>query len=35
MLRLTYVLETAKDMHYNYRQLSEREWSGRYTVTLD
>ena len=31
---LTYALETAKDMHWNYRLLSDREWSGRNAVTL-
>ena len=34
LFRLTYVLETAKDMHWNYRLLSDREWSGRYAVPL-
>lgn len=34
LFRLTYALETAKDMHWNYRLLSEREWSGRNAVTL-
>lgn len=34
LFRLTYALETAKDMHWNYRLLSDREWSGRYAVTL-
>lgn len=32
MFRLTYALETAKDMHWTYRLLSDREWSGRYAV---
>ncbi|ESH31148.1 hypothetical protein SEEGA711_23259, partial [Salmonella enterica subsp. enterica serovar Gaminara str. ATCC BAA-711] len=27
-------LETAKDMHWNYRLLSDREWSGRNAVAL-
>lgn len=35
MFRLTYALETAKDMRWNYRLLSDREWSGRYAVTLN
>ncbi|MDU7483719.1 MAG: DUF2913 family protein [Hafnia alvei] len=35
LFRLTYVLETAKDMHWNYRLLSDREWSGRYAVSLN
>lgn len=34
LLRLTYALETAKDMHWNYRLLSDREWSGRNAVAL-
>lgn len=34
LFRLTYALETAKDMHWNYRLLSDREWSGRYAVAL-
>lgn len=34
LFRLTYALETAKDMHWNYRLLSDREWSGRYAVPL-
>ncbi|WP_074007485.1 DUF2913 family protein, partial [Yersinia intermedia] len=32
LFRLTYALETAKDMHWTYRLLSDREWSGRYAV---
>ncbi|TNL02319.1 hypothetical protein CYD30_27105 [Kosakonia cowanii] len=34
LFRLTYALETAKDMHWNYRLLSDREWTGRYAVVL-
>lgn len=34
LFRLTYALETAKDMLWNYRLLSDREWSGRYSVAL-
>ena len=34
LFRLTYALETAKDMHWNYRLLSDREWSGRNAVAL-
>ncbi|STW25995.1 Protein of uncharacterised function (DUF2913) [Klebsiella pneumoniae] len=34
LFRLTYALETAKDMSWNYRLLSDREWSGRYAVAL-
>ncbi|ECF7068843.1 DUF2913 family protein [Salmonella enterica subsp. enterica] len=33
--RLTYALETAKDMSWNYRLLSDREWSGRYALALN
>lgn len=33
--RLTYALETVKDMSWNYRLLSDREWSGRYAVSLN
>lgn len=35
LFRLTYALETAKDMHWNYRLLSDREWSGRYASSLN
>ncbi|MCS3491013.1 DUF2913 family protein [Enterobacter sp. SLBN-59] len=35
LFRLTYALETAKDMHWNYRLLNDREWSGRYAVALN
>jgi len=35
LFRLTYALETAKDMHQTYRLLSDREWSGRYAVALN
>lgn len=35
LFRLTYALETAKDMHWNYRMLSDREWSGRNAVALN
>lgn len=35
LFRLTYALETAKDMHWNYRLLGDREWSGRYAVALN
>ncbi|MEI10117.1 DUF2913 family protein [Salmonella enterica] len=34
LFRLTYALETAKDMHWNYRLLSDQEWSGRNAVAL-
>ncbi|HBV9946209.1 DUF2913 family protein [Klebsiella aerogenes] len=34
LFRLTYALETAKDMSWNYRLLSDREWSGRNAVPL-
>lgn len=35
LFRLTYALETAKDMSWHYRLLSDREWSGRYAVALN
>lgn len=35
MFRLTYALETAKDMHWNYFLLNDREWSGRYAVSMN
>ncbi|HCZ9102407.1 TPA: DUF2913 family protein [Klebsiella michiganensis] len=35
LFRLTYALETAKDMGWHYRVLSDREWSGRYAVALN
>lgn len=35
LFRLTYALETAKDMHWNYCLLSDLEWSGRYAVALN
>lgn len=35
LFRLTYALETAKDMHWRYRLLNDREWSGRYAVALN
>ena len=35
LFRLTYSLETAKDMNWNYRLLGVREWSGRYAVALN
>ncbi len=34
LFRLTYALETAKDMNWNYRLLSDQEWSGRNAVAL-
>lgn len=34
LFRLTYALETAKDMQWNYRLLGDREWSGRNAVEL-
>lgn len=34
LFRLTYALETANDMLWNYRLLSDREWSGWYSVAL-
>lgn len=35
LFRLTHALETAKDMGWNYRLLSDREWSGRNATTLN
>ncbi|EGU3705119.1 DUF2913 family protein [Salmonella enterica] len=35
LFRLTYALETAKDMQWQYRLLNDREWSGRYAVVLN
>lgn len=35
LFRLTYALETAKDMSWNYRLLSDREWAGRYALALN
>lgn len=35
LFRLTYAFETAKDMQWQYRVLSDREWSGRYAVTFN
>ena len=35
LFRLTYALEMAKDMYWNYRLLSDREWSGRNAVALN
>lgn len=31
---VSYALETAKDMHWQYRLLNDREWSGRNVVAL-
>lgn len=35
MFRLTHAIETAKDMHWMCRMLSNREWSGRHAVALN
>ena len=35
LFRLTYALETAKDMQWNYRLLGDREWSGRNAAELN
>ncbi|EIK0627739.1 DUF2913 family protein [Salmonella enterica] len=35
LFRLTYALETAKDMNWSYRLLSDHEWSGRYALALN
>ncbi|MEL5515513.1 DUF2913 family protein [Serratia bockelmannii] len=34
LFRLTYALETAKEMQWQYRLFSDREWTGRYAVML-
>ena len=34
LFRLTYALETAKEMQWQYRLLSDREWSGRHALPL-
>ncbi len=34
LFRLTYALETAKEMQWQYRLLSDREWAGRYALPL-
>ncbi|EDQ7969023.1 DUF2913 family protein [Salmonella enterica subsp. enterica serovar Oranienburg] len=35
LFRLTYALETVKDMSWTYRLLNDREWSGRYAEALN
>lgn len=35
LFRLTYALETAKDMHWNYRLLSDRDWSSRHALAMN
>jgi len=35
LFRLTYALDTAKNMHWRYRVLNDREWSGRNAVILN
>ena len=35
LFRLTYALDTAKGMQWQYRLLSDREWSGRYAIVLN
>lgn len=34
LFRLSYAFETAKEMQWTYRLLSDREWTGRYALTL-
>ncbi|MGE0973318.1 DUF2913 family protein (plasmid) [Klebsiella sp. WOUb02] len=34
LFRLTYAVETAKEMQWQYRVLSDREWSGRHALPL-
>lgn len=35
LFRLTYALETAKEMHWVYRLLTDREWAGRNAVAMN
>lgn len=35
LFRLTYALETAKEMHWIYRLLTDREWTGRNAVAMN
>lgn len=35
LFRLTYAIETAKEMHWIYRLLTDREWSGRNAVPVN
>lgn len=35
LFRLTYALETAKEMHWVYRLLADREWTGRNAVAMN
>lgn len=35
LFRLTYALDTARDMNWSYRLLNDREWSGGYEVKLN
>lgn len=35
LFRLTYALETAKEMHWVYRLLADREWTGRNAVEMN
>lgn len=35
LFRLTWAMETAKTMGWIYRLLSNREWSGRYAITIN
>ncbi len=35
MFRLTYALETAKEMQWVYRLLIDREWTGRNAVAMN
>lgn len=35
LFRLTYALETAKEMHWIYRLLADREWSGRHALVIN
>lgn len=35
LFRLTYALETAKNMQWAYRPLTETEWAGRHAISLN
>lgn len=35
LFRLTYALETAKEMHWVYRLLADKEWTGRNAVAMN
>ncbi|ADU72491.1 conserved hypothetical protein (plasmid) [Pantoea sp. At-9b] len=35
LFRLTYAIETAKEMQWGYRVLNDKEWSGRHAVIMN